>query len=197
MIYQTTVAEDVIAILHHIDNFAKGLGISQLDIDTSALEYVCYSIRRNFPCVNGIANASVFKKVANFVAHFIEVKPIQTILTKDIVGETLAKMDLNAIIAFDIALVVLKGAKIYPDSGPVTISNDIYLSNHSYTDILDALSSCGDGAISSPTHFKLLSVFFEQLVYKTNPKIQYQGTEVPDVYPKVYSVTDGDSMMGN
>ena len=176
--------------------FKKGF----VHIDTEILLHVCYTIRTQLPCIDSLDKASVFKKVAFFVTTFIEKEPIKTKCGLEVLGNDLEGMNINAIIAFDIALSLLNGAKIHREDGVCTIKNKIFLSNHSYIDIIDALSTKGAGRISAASHFMFLSVFFEQLVYKTNNTIQYDKTadDKPTLYDgKVHSCSDGDDMMGN
>lgn len=85
-------------------------------------------------------------------------------------AKELSKVDnhQNAIVAFSIARTVLHGSKIYRGDKICEISNPIKISSHSYGDIIEAL------AVATPsTHFKLVTVLLEQLVYKTNPDCQY------------------------
>lgn len=198
MIYQDNDTEGLIFLLHHIDGFARAKNIT-LHIDTEILLHICYTIRTQLPCINGVDKASVFKKVSFFVSTFIEKEPIKTKSSGEILGNDLANMDINAVIAFDIAISLLKGAKIHREDGECVISENIFLSNHSYIDIIDALSTKGNGRVSAASHFKLLSVFFEQLVYKTNPSIQYcEISKKPILYNgNPHSCSDGDDIMGN
>jgi hypothetical protein len=50
----------------------------------------------------------------------------------------------------------------------LSIKNPIELSKHSYIDIIDALND-----ITLQRSFKLVAVLLEQLVYKSNRKLQY------------------------
>ncbi|PTQ89793.1 hypothetical protein [Agitococcus lubricus] len=200
MIYQQTEEQDKSAILRRIAFVCDELGVGQVDISSKDLEYVCYKMRTGFPCKYGLEKASVFKKVAYFVALFIQHKPIKSELLAVEVGTELAKVNINALIAFDIAIRVLSRAKINRSDGKVfTGIRRISLSNHSYMDILDTLSSPNEAQITAPTHFKLLAVFFEQLVYKDNPDIQYPDDHKPAVYEVrsiVHSPSAGDDLAG-
>lgn len=201
MIYQQTEDQDKSAILRRIHAVSQELGIDRVDVSSTDLEYVCYSMRRRFPCKDGLEKASIFKKVAYFVTIFINVAPIKSDFLAHQVGEELVKVNINALMAFDIAIRVLTRAKIYRSDGQIfTGSRRISLSNHSYMDILDALSSTSEAQITPQSHFKLLSVFFEQLVYKDNPDIQYPANEdKPAVYAAeaiIHSCSGGDDMTG-
>ncbi|CAB5494802.1 hypothetical protein THERMOT_175 [Bathymodiolus thermophilus thioautotrophic gill symbiont] len=71
-----------------------------------------------------------------------------------------------AIIAFHIVTTMLNGATV--QNGKESIKNPIELSNHSYIDIIDALSH-----ITLQGSFMLVTVLLEQLVYKSNRGLQY------------------------
>lgn len=49
------------------------------------------------------------------------------------------------------------------------MENKIALSRHSYVDITDAFTGA-----TPVTAFKLVTVLFEQMAYKTNPGCQYE-----------------------
>ena len=70
--------------------------------------------------------------------------------------------------AFEIALEALHGARLQRKDGEFILKNKIALSNHSYIDIIEALSK-----ITPVAHFSLVSVLLEQLAYKTNSDCQY------------------------
>lgn len=190
MIYASNPIDDYNNILQYINEYTKAFGVNIVQIDTAALIKVCFEIRNAFPHVDGIESASVFKKAAYFVAHFIKAKPIRAEIMA--VGGA-AKSDINAVISFDIALAILQNSKILQsDGGTKSVDQPIYISDHSYTDIIEALSS----EHFCPTyHYQLLAVLFEQLVYKTNRHCEYLPKPERGYYPTVHSVT-GDSMHG-
>lgn len=205
MIYNQRAEQDYNNILRYIDDFTSSfrdqLSIDFIQIDTSALTAVCSGIRQKFPHIDGFENASAFKKVAYFVAHFMSRRPIRTKFSI-IDGISEEKADINAVVAFDIAIACLEGSKIVKKDGTTqTIEKNIYLSDHSYKDIIEALSV---GEICPKHHYHILTVFFEQLVYKTNPECQYSpdnpaadGSHQTSYYGTPFSVTDGDDLMGN
>jgi len=173
MIFNEDHSEDLINILTYIDEYIGKFSISELQISIKELKTIIMGMRSQFPHVDGLQKASSFKKVANFISCFLECNPIKTQLPVEAVGKNLSECDINAIIALDIALIYLEGSTIHRETGDITISNRIFLSEHAYFDILEALS---EDNITPKTHQKILSVFFEQLVYKTNPDCQYQYT---------------------
>lgn len=87
------------------------------------------------------------------------------------IGEKLAKVEnhQNAIVAFSLARTALHKAKILRDDQTFEVEQPIKISGHSYGDIVEALAN-----ITPNGHFKLVTVLFEQLVYKSNPECQYE-----------------------
>ncbi len=162
-------------LMVYINDYCCGLGLDPnfQNVDTSALYNVLEQMRIDFPCTNGIDNASPFKKAAQFVCHFIAHNPVKKPFTKDMVGKDLAgiRNNQNSMIALDLAIESLYGATLDNGSGKgpnKLLKNKIVLSTHSYVDIVQALS-----AVSSVTHFQLIALLFEQMAYKVNPTCQY------------------------
>lgn len=170
MIYNKDTMEDLVNVLTFIDSFTVEAGVEDVQVDSKACHRAILGSRRDFPYVAGVDKASVFKKVANFVAYFIASQPIKSAFPESAVGP-LFEFDPNAIIAYHIAVVCLEESKICSGNGEeIRISKPITVSDHSYIDILGALSRSD---IQPETHFELLAVFFEQLTYKCNPQCQY------------------------
>lgn len=172
LLYNQTLEQDILNILEHIDGFSGEIGANQTPIDTQKLIQACKSIRENFPCIDGIENASVFKKAAVFVASFVEIAPIdKTAFIDSNLEDGIKSKNPNAIIALSIAFRYLSLAKVYrPSQTTLLIKNGIKLSMHSYCDFLDMLSQ----DINLKSHFMVLSLLFEQVVYKTHENMQYQ-----------------------
>jgi hypothetical protein len=170
LLYNNEDLEDVIHVLSFINSFTGALGITAV-LDTALVERVVQSSKIDFPHNGGIEKASAFKQVANFVCYFVAERPILDPFPKAVIGEKLAKIDnhQNAMLAFAIAEAALNQSTIEKKDGTITVSNPIQYSQHSYIDIIDALSNITPGI-----HFGLVTVLFEQLVYKTNPTCQYQ-----------------------
>lgn len=169
ILFNTEELEDVICVLSFINDFTKSLGIQDVEIDLRSLEKVIRGCRLDFPHEGGIERASGFKQVANFVCHFIAERPI--VEPFKLPEQNLIKIEnhQNAIVAFSIAEAALNKSKILKESGEEIVSKEISYSKHSYIDIIDALSNA-----TPVTSFKLVTVLFEQLVYKTNPDCQYK-----------------------
>lgn len=168
MLYNDDPWLDNLNILAHINRTTKELGLKDVHVDTGELWAVCVGMRQQFPYVGGMSKASPFKKVANFVAYFLQLKPIKTrfALTKCAGGD-----DINAVIALDVAVACLEMAEIEQSGGGVKkIDHPIYISDHSYIDIIEALSTA---EIEPKSHYHILAVFFEQMVYKTNNHCEY------------------------
>lgn len=194
MIYTDGPDSDLNNILIHISYFTGEIGLDEVRVNTAEVYDVCLKIRKSFPYFGGIDEASAFKKVANFVSHFLEVGPIKS--TSNVPINGLDSYDLNAVIALDIAIICLEGSQIISGQNAelIKIDKPIYLSNHSYADIIHALSF---EHIMQSTHFHLLAVFFEQLVYKTNSHCEYKDGEKSSSSNAYYpSNCGGDDLYG-
>lgn len=170
ILYNNEDLENVIHVLEFIDKFTLSMGIQNVMIDTRAVERIVRSCVHDFPHDGGVEKASAFKQVANFVCYFVAERPLPESFPKEIIGNELAQVinQQNAMLAFALAEESLNNSTIERQTGNITVANRIHYSKHSYVDITDALSN-----ITPSSHFKLLTVFFEQLVYKSNPECQY------------------------
>ena len=117
--------------------------------------------------------ASPFKKAATFVCYFTAVNPVETLLPPEILGVLpqgqTAKARTTAVMALEIATESLHFATVQWENGEThPLRNAIQLSRHSFVDISDALTNA-----TPVSSFKLVSVLFEQVSYKTNPSAQY------------------------
>lgn len=172
MLYCQNQTEDFINVLDHIDEYAGAIGVTELAINTNSWHKACNKMRDEFPCKDGLNNASIFKRAAVFVACFIEEKPIDSDgFKQSSLPEKIKKHNPNAIIALNIALMYISGATIERSDGEkFKISKGLKLSDHSYIDFIDMLSN--DVCLSS--HFMALSLLFEQITYKNHPELQYK-----------------------
>ena len=161
---------DVILILTFIDKYTINLGITDVVLDVALIERVVSTSKADFPHDGGLGKASAFKQAANFACFFVAERPILEPFPVDAIGPELAKIanHQNAMVAFALAEASLHKSKIQRKDKEVVVSNPMKYSKHSYIDIIDALAS-----ITPSSHFKLVSVLLEQLVYKTNPECQY------------------------
>jgi hypothetical protein len=202
MIYSGDWAADYNNIARHINSSTKAIGVRNVQVGSNLLRAVCLGMYQDFPQSDGHANASAFKKVGAFVAHFMHHRPIKSSAPGYQVGG-IESPDLNAVIAIDIAIISLEHSTIHQKGGAITtVSQPLYLSDHSYADLIDALSL----GCEEPKHsYHMLAVYFEQLVYKTNRHCEYSAQNggggdpsKPRVYqaPVPYSVTDGDELGG-
>lgn len=141
-----------------------------LAVDSNALWGACTGMREKFPHVDGLEGSSAFKKVANFVVYFVAEKPIKADRVQVKVGDEVLKLDLNAVIALEIAVFCLNNSEIAGANGSQRVDNGLYLSDHSYFDIIWTLSS----GITPQSHYHLLALYFEQLTYKCNPDLEYK-----------------------
>ena len=175
-LYSGDPNQDLVNILSFINEYTKKAGILTVGIDEDKVRAVIQIINneKEFPCVNGLSNASIFKKVAYFVCCFSAYQPLVNKFPEAIIGEDLYRISnhQNAMLAFFIAEHCLLNAKIFKASDvgvdlPCSLSNSIEYSKHSLIDIIEAIADSGT------SHFKLMTIFFEQLAYKTNPHCQY------------------------
>ena len=166
----TGLATDLIHLYEYINNFTKGWGLKDVPINPSKCQGIVIGMSRDFPCKDGLNGASAFKKVANFASYFISERPIPNGFDKALIGDDLAKVDnhQNAMVALSFCIDAMHGAEIHRNDGVKILENRINLSKHSYVDIVDALSWA-----TPVTHFRMISVLFEQMAYKTNPTCQY------------------------
>ncbi|MCY4343664.1 MAG: hypothetical protein OXE83_08860 [Gammaproteobacteria bacterium] len=168
-------SQDGTNLLVFVAQYYEDIGVDGvIDIDGAKLASAIRLMYEDFPYPGGADNASPFKKISQFVCYFVALKPIGTPLPDWALGD-LGSHDpvarSNAVVALAIAIKSLEGATLKWHNGEsrtVTLANRISLSRHSFVDIADALTN-----ISPVTAFKLVSVLFEQMAYKTNPDCQY------------------------
>jgi len=169
IIYNKDLNADYRNVLSHINDFTKGLGVSPCHVDEDTLySGVLQSMRMDFPYVNGLDKANVFKKAGYFMAHFIALQPVRSVFPSSAVGP-LANMSnhQNAIIALNIAIESLCGATVIDKNHTLSLSNRIMVSKHSYIDIIDAIRQA-----SISGHSKVFAVLLEQMAYKCNSTCQ-------------------------
>lgn len=161
---------DITNLLAFINNFTRDLGIADTKLNVGTLESIMAGMLQDFPHCDGTELASPFKKAANFLCYFVSERPILDAFPADNIGEDIAAISnhQNALVGFMFVTKALHEATLQRNGETVTVEHPIQISRHSLLDIIDALSH-----ISPATHFKLVSVFLEQLVYKTNPNCQY------------------------
>ena len=169
--------EDTLSVLAFINNFFDGIGVINAQVNTSKITGIMHGMRDDFPHVDGLEGSSPFKKAANFLCYFIAEAPISTKLPDELkqpeseMGRMLKELPsdpTNAIVAFEIVCQALHTANLERKDGTKTLDNKIQLSNHSYIDVIGALSNASPNA-----HFALVAVLLEQMAYKTNPECQY------------------------
>lgn len=172
MLFNNETTDDVVSILAFIDGFSSDFCEEGISIDISKIESIVQGIRRDFPHKDGLDEASVFKKVANFIAYFVAERPIHHPFKNPSIPERILEVNNyeNAIIALLIGLSALHQSEIHQPDNVKKLANSIELSEHSFIDLIDAIAN-----ITPQSHFKLLTVLLEQLAYKTNPECQYES----------------------
>jgi hypothetical protein len=164
--------QDLVYVLQFINDWTKNLGIKDVEIDVSKIRSLIAGAQEDgHYAEGGVEHASVFRKLASFIAFFIAEKPIINAFPKENIGEDLSKLNnqQNAIMAFEIAKSSLPGSKIFGNEGEVTINKPIKLSPHSYVDIIDALSG-----VTPSSGMKMVAVLLEQMTYRQNSDCEYQ-----------------------
>lgn len=163
MIFSNSQNIDYFTVMTLIDSFVEATEATVVVND----DKLFYMLKRiEVPCINGPKNANVFKKLSAFLCEFVGEQIVESFECK--MSDELRKIPNNgsAIIGFHIVTVMLLRATV--QDGSKTIDKPLALSNHSYNDIIDSLNT-----ITLSTSFKLVAVLLEQLVYKTNPELQY------------------------
>lgn len=183
ILYGSKVDEDAVAVLVFINALAKRLGVPEdrpLELDQQALASVLQGIRADFPHPGGLPEASVFKKVGNFIVHFIAQGPIVSPFPAGTLNPKLRAIPnhQNAFLALELGISALHGATVQRADGTMELVNPISISQHSYVDIVEALS---DATVA--THWRLVCVLLEQLCYRANPYASYSCTSVPPKAP--------------
>jgi len=175
ILYANDPKQDLLSLLTYIDNFTKAIGEEAVVVDDSMCLTLLRLMRQDFPHVDGLEKANVFKKVAHFMCYFIGERPIHSAFSKKNIGDIAGISNhQNAIVALQIAIDSLHGAEVRADSdNPMKLENRIKLSAHSYIDVIDAISN-----VTMGHDFNMLTVFLEQLAYKTNPECQYEIIDI-------------------
>lgn len=160
-------------IAQYVDKFAKGLGLTSLQIDPDRLLGIAGAMTSNsFPHRDGISKASPFKKAANLFVWFVAEKPIIEELPSSIIGEDLASIQnhQNVLFAYNLCIDCLENSTLYKcDGSQALLANRICVSYHFLRDFVEAFSA------AVPEHdFKKVALLFEQLAYKTNIGAAYE-----------------------
>jgi hypothetical protein len=171
ILFSGSLGADVVNLCRYIDEFAATVGLSHLDINTSAITGVIAVTNQQFPWTHGAEKASPFKKVAAFTTNFVAEKPIITPFPENKFG--ILGTHQNAIIAYALSVDALEGAIIKCDKRKkdIPLTNRIKISQHYWQDLIVALSGC-----SPAHHFNCVSLIYESLAYRANPDVSYDQT---------------------
>lgn len=172
MLFNNTQS-DLVHTLKFINDYTKSIGIENIDIDVNKVgSIIAIAKEDGIFSTGGAVSASVFRKLASFTSYFVAERPITNAFPLEKIGENLHRISnhQNAIIALEIAIVSLKGAKICRKNNNemLALSNAIKLSTHSYVDIVDALTG-----VTPSSGMKLVAVLLEQMAYRQNPACEY------------------------
>lgn len=168
--------QDYNNILAVLDAFAIKRCVD-LKINEEKLYRIVFGIYQDFPCVDGLEGASVFKKSANFLCYFISERVVESPFPEGKLKKDWRNINNheNVILGLFIVAKALLGATINKTdgTGDFIIEHPIQLSKHSYGDMIYALSQA-----TPSTSFHVVTILLEQLVYKNNPEAQYQNQMV-------------------
>lgn len=170
IIYNAHPQSDLVTLLTYINDFTKGIGEQNVEVDPDKCLSMLRGLKQDFPHKDGFDAANVFKKTAHFMCYFIAEQPISSPFSAENIGElaTISNHQ-NAIVALQIAIESLQGASVGANTErECTLGNKIALSKHSYGDIICAIRS-----VTPNLHFQLVTVLLEQMAYKVNPNCQY------------------------
>ena len=93
LLYNNDDLEDVINVLSFINDLTESMGIKDVVLDVNTVSRVVVSCKHDFPHTGGVATASAFKQVANFVCHFVAERPLQSKFPFQIIGNELAEIE--------------------------------------------------------------------------------------------------------
>lgn len=185
MLYFASHPEQKYYLLAALEFFVEGYVkdnsdlVKHISIDTSAVDVLISAINEetDFPYINGKENASAFKKAAYLVTYIMSMQLIKGVEYENEIDNSyqfshpLKTYDPNAVFAVSLAITLLNDHQIHRSDGTVLSGfNQLALTEHSYLDLLEALTSI---TISPSQHYKLIALLLEQIFYKTNPHCQY------------------------
>jgi hypothetical protein len=181
LIYNEEGLQDAANVLQYINDYTQKAGITPAIVDANKIFSIIKGAKMDFPHKDGIDEASTFKKVAHFVCYFVAERPLSEPFPASFVGEKIAAIEnhQNALMALELAMDALANSTVMKKNDAekievYQIKNRIELSAHSFADVIDALATATPMA-----SFKLVTVLFEQMVYKTNPDCQYKSRTAP------------------
>jgi hypothetical protein len=165
---------EVTSMALYVNDFAKGLGIKELNVNPQAFYEVASALLRpDFPHKEGMEKASPFKKAAHFFVWFVASRPILDELPAEIITPQLKSIPnhQNVIFAYHMAVDCLHEAELHKNGDKVKLANRITVSEHFFSDFVETFS-----AAVPMTHYKPVTLLFEQLAYKANPSAPYDET---------------------
>ncbi len=153
---------DLRTIYELLNGFTAHWSDCSKEVDSNKVMGVVLGMRQDFPHVDGLHNASPFKKAANFLCYWVAAKPIHM--------DPKPMAHPNTYFALSVAIRSLQGAVLdgYKPGDERILNRKIELSKHSLVDVVEALST-----VAPASHFKVVTVLLEQMAYKTNPDCQY------------------------
>lgn len=162
------IAADAFNLFEFCSGFYSVLGlnpeISQAKLWNTLAEHQTILIKNV-----SIARPSVFKLSAAFTIAFVLTSPLDQPLASGRLDPKLTEIPnhQNALIPFEYCRYILCGAKInHPKRGDIELKKRINLSKHFKIDLIHSIAAINrDGA-----NFHLLSLIYESLCYKANPK---------------------------
>lgn len=161
------IMADVCNLFKFCNGFYTTLGLSP-EISKAKLFATLDAYQTILKNVN-ITRPSVFKLSTALTIAFILKSPLDQPLSSDKLDPKLTKIrnHQNALVPFEYCRYILCGAKInHPKRGDIELKKRIKLSKHFKIDLIHSIAAINrDGA-----NFHLLSLIYESLCYKANPK---------------------------
>jgi hypothetical protein len=149
-----------------ITGFAVKIGLPYIDVDPDAIDNVVQSLYA-MPWPNGVAQSSAFKKVGILTTSFVYYAPIITTFPVQQFRQLADHQ--NSIVAYGIAKAALLNSTIQcPMRGEISLDNAIFTSLHFWNEFVSTFSGC-----NPRDHFQCISLLFEALAYRANPKACY------------------------
>ena len=170
LIYGGDVNTNLASLAAYLDGFAEAAKWT-LEVNPQAMTAVAAAlVRPDFPHVDGVAKASPFKKAANFFVWFVASRPITNPIPPGYMDDDIRRMDnhQNVVVAYEFAMECLHNATIQRGDKDLALKNRIRVSKHFFKDFVEAHL-----AAAPISHFKTVSLLFEQLAYKANPGVSY------------------------
>ena len=159
-----------------LDILMVEFGLKNVKMDRIAFSRLVHKLNSvkepdGFPHEDGFEKSSVFKKAAYFFTLFVAHKPLVKVTGVENIHEDIWKSGeqwLNIYFAYLLVKISLTGVSYQNRHGEVTLENQIVVSEHTRSDIIEAYSQT---MISD--FFQITCLLIEQMCYKVNNSAAY------------------------